>query len=229
MDVVRPWAVQALGLATQLTHLHISFCDVEANEQQLAAQLSKLQGLHELWLDDLKLQQPHDGEVPGSNQLAHAGQDDARVSTGLDDGTGLQQLQALETLSLQPTVAAAEPGCALMAVAARLPVLEYVSLYGEVWSAAAMLELQVATQLTRLSISQHQKEGGMADDVAVCLISSLTGLRDLELRSPVLTKVCLPALTSLTHLTGVSLNVCTPYSFWYQMFGGDGVSTIDSS
>jgi hypothetical protein len=230
MNVVRPWVVQALGLAMQLTHLHIGFCTVEATEQQLAAQLSKLQDLQQLWLDDLVLQQPHhhDSDGPGGDLLAHAGQDDASVSSGSDDGIGLQHLQGLGTLSLQPTGAAAEPGCALLAVAARLPVLEYVALYGEMWSAAAMLELQVAKQLTRLVILQHREEEGMDNDVAVSLISSLTALRDAEFNSPALTEACLPALTNLPHLTRLSLNVCTRYRFRYQMFSEYGVSMVES-
>jgi hypothetical protein len=221
MDVIGRHALQALGLATKLSHLHISFCTVKATEQELADQLSMLQSLRQLWFDDFVFDPPPHVGVPFGRLQALAAQD----GVGSFDYAAnvVQQLQGLETLSLQPMGVPAEAGCALLAAAARLPVLNNLSLYGAMWVAAAMLELQVATQLTQLAISQCGEREGIGDDMAACLISCLTGLRDLELNSPALTEACLPALNSLQHITRVSLNDSHQDRFAYQMILADGV------
>jgi hypothetical protein len=198
-DYMGPRAVQALGLATQLTHLHISFCTVEATEQQLAAQLAKLQSLRQLWLDAMDLQPPEHDELPDSDggSHEHVGQGDIDESSGSEVSTPLQP-------------AAAETGRELLAVVPRLPALDYFALFGDVWTGAAVLELQGATHLTRLAISSRRFKRGIEDEVVISLLSSLTLLQDLELRLPLMTEACLPAvqaLQSLQLLRVVSLNV----------------------
>jgi hypothetical protein len=204
-DVVGPQAVRALGLATHLTHLHISFCTVRATEQQLAEQLGKLQSLKRLWLDELELQLPqHEGVQ------VLAGQHDASELS--EDSTHSEELQGMQDLSLQTAVSAAPFGCQLLKAVAQLPALRSLSVWGYWWSAAGLLELKAATQLTRLAITQHSAEDGVTDAVLVSLLGSLTGLQDLELQLPLLTEACLPVLDGLKHLTAISIEALRPGS-----------------
>lgn len=96
-EVMEPPAVHSLGLATRLMLLHISHATVEATQQQLAEQLSKLRKLRDLWLD-MKLPPLQLVDVPGNNLQAPSSQDDADESSLLEDGTGSQERQRRKDL-----------------------------------------------------------------------------------------------------------------------------------
>lgn len=206
-DVIGPQVVRALGLATRLTHLSIAWCKVEATAQQLAEQLGELHSLQELWILGLELQPPqHDGLAHSSLQMQPGQGDVVQPSASAGQSAG----QQLQELSLQQAEAVAHPGRALLAVVAQLPALRYLALYTdeELWTAAAVLELHGATQLTRLRINSSAGDAGkIGDEVIVRLLSSLTGLQDLELRLPLLTEACPTAVQGLPHLKVLGVNV----------------------